>query len=148
MRLVIQRVSRASVYCGQETVGSIGKGYVVLLGVAEADTKDMVLRYIDKLIKLRIFSDDSGKTNLSINDVNGEILVVSQFTLYADCKKGNRPSFLGAGSPERANELYEFFINTLRERFNHVQCGRFGEYMEIELVNDGPFTLVWDSDWW
>lgn len=148
MRIVIQRVNHASVKVDGETIGSIGKGYLLLLGVAQGDTKEMVDRYVKKLSTLRIFADKEGKTNLSITDVGGEVLVVSQFTLYADCKKGNRPSFVKAGAPDFAEEMYEYFKAKCVETFGKVECGSFGTDMKVELENDGPFTILWDSDIW
>lgn len=148
MKLVIQRVNHAAVVVEGETIGQIGRGYLVLLGVGQGDTKDMVDRYVEKLYKLRIFPDDQGKTNCSIVDVGGQVLVVSQFTLYADCKKGNRPSFTQAGDPQQAEALYEYFLEACRSRFGHVEHGSFGADMKVSLENDGPFTVVWDSrDW-
>lgn len=148
MRIIIQRVNYASVRVEGQITGSIQKGYLVLLGVAQGDTKQMVDKYVDKLGKLRIFPDEQGKTNCSIQDVQGQVLVVSQFTLYADCKKGNRPSFIKAGSPVLAEELYEYFLEKCRENFGHVECGVFGADMKVSLENDGPFTIVWDSNEW
>lgn len=148
MRLVIQRVNHASVKVDGEVIGKIGKGFLIFLGVADGDTKEMVDKYVKKLQGLRIFEDVDGKTNLSIQDVGGEVLVVSQFTLYADCKKGNRPSFVKAGAPDFANELYEYFKQKCEEAFRKVECGSFGADMKIDLQNDGPFTILWDSDWW
>lgn len=148
MRLVIQRVNHASVKVDGEVIGKIGKGFLIFLGVADGDTKEMVDKYVKKLQGLRIFEDADGKTNLSIQDVGGEVLVVSQFTLYADCKKGNRPSFVRAGAPDFANELYEYFKQKCEEAFGKVECGSFGADMKIDLQNDGPFTILWDSDWW
>lgn len=148
MRLVIQRVNHASVTVDEQVIGKIGKGLLVFLGVADGDTKEMVDKYVKKLQGLRIFEDADGKTNLSIQDVGGEVLVVSQFTLYADCKKGNRPSFVKAGTPDFANELYEYFKQKCEEAFGKVECGSFGADMKIDLQNDGPFTILWDSDWW
>ena len=148
MKLVIQRVKSANVRVEDSVIGEIGCGLLVLLGVGEGDTREMVDKYVDKLIKLRIFSDADGKTNLSVADVGGEILVVSQFTLYADCKKGNRPSFVNAASPELAKELYEYFKQQVMVKYGSVECGEFGADMKVELINDGPFTIVWDSrDW-
>ena len=121
---------------------------MILLGVANGDTKEMVDRYVKKLSGLRIFEDADGKTNLSLADVGGELLVVSQFTLYADCKKGNRPSFVNAGAPDFANDMYEYFKEKCVETFGRVECGSFGADMKVELENDGPFTVLWDSDWW
>jgi D-tyrosyl-tRNA(Tyr) deacylase len=145
MRKVFQRVRRASVSVDGKIVGSIGSGYLVLLGVCGADDKSKVEKAVDKIHKLRIFPDKNGKTNLSINDVGGGILVVSQFTLYADCKKGNRPSFVNAAAPELAEGLYEYFIDCAKEKFDEVEHGVFGAYMQVELVNDGPFTIMLDD---
>lgn len=148
MRLVIQRVKKASVTIEGNVVGSIDKGLLIFLGVGEGDTRSMADKYVDKLAKLRIFEDENGKTNLDINDVNGKLMVVSQFTLYADCKKGNRPSFVHAAAPDIANELYEYFKEKCALKFGNVQSGQFGADMKVELINDGPFTVLWDSDWW
>ena len=148
MRILIQRVSHAEVKVSGRTTGSIGKGYLVFLGIADTDTKQMADKYVKKLSGLRIFEDSEGKTNLSIKDVGGEVLVVSQFTLYADCKKGNRPSFVHAGAPDMANELYEYFKDKCREAFGKVESGIFGADMKVSLENDGPFTIFWDSEWW
>lgn len=148
MRLVIQRVNRAAVRVDGEITGSIDKGFLVFLGVANGDTKEMVDKYVKKLGGLRIFTDDEGKINLSLKDVGGRVLVVSQFTLYADCKKGYRPSFTNAGAPDMANELYEYFKEQCIEVFGSVESGVFGADMKVELENDGPFTVLWDSDWW
>lgn len=148
MRLVIQRVNHASVTVDRERIGAIDRGLLIFLGIADGDTEDMVNKYVKKLSGLRIFEDENRKTNLSLTDVGGEILVVSQFTLYADCKKGNRPSFTRAGSPDFANQLYEYFKKQCTETFGRVECGSFGADMKIELENDGPFTILWDSDWW
>ena len=148
MRLVIQRVNHASVTVDGETIGRIGRGYLVLLGIGQGDTEEMADRYVEKLHKLRIFPDEQGKTNCSIDDVGGEVLVVSQFTLYADCRKGNRPSFTQAGEPQRAEALYTYFTEACRRRFGKVQHGSFGADMKVLLENDGPFTVIWDSrDW-
>ena len=148
MRMVIQRVNHASVTVDGQQIGRIGRGLLVFLGVADTDNKEMVDKYVKKLAGLRIFEDAEGKTNLSIADVGGEVLVVSQFTLYADCKKGNRPSFTKAGSPEFANELYEYFKEKCVETFGKVESGSFGADMKVDLENDGPFTVLWDSEWW
>lgn len=145
MRLVIQRVKEAKVTVEDQCVGSIGSGYLVLLGVGEQDTKEIVNRYVDKMLKMRIFADEDGKTNLSLQDVNGEVLVVSQFTLYADCRKGNRPSFTEAAGPQKANELYEYFLNCVKDRLGKVEAGVFGGDMQVSLINDGPFTIVLDE---
>ena len=146
MRFVIQRVQRASVTVDNEVIGKIGRGYMVLIGVCDADDEAVADKMVDKMIKLRINRDAEGKTNLSLADVDGELLLVSQFTLYANCKKGNRPSFVDAGSPDHANALYEYIIEKCRERVPVVQTGSFGEEMAVELLNDGPFTIILDSD--
>lgn len=146
--MVIQRVNHATVTVDGQQIGRIGRGLLVFLGVADTDNKEMVDKYVKKLAGLRIFEDAEGKTNLSIADVGGEVLVVSQFTLYADCKKGNRPSFTKAGSPEFANELYEYFKEKCVETFGKVESGSFGADMKVDLENDGPFTVLWDSEWW
>lgn len=148
MRLVIQRVKEARVVIDERISGEIKQGLLVFLGVGEGDTKEMVDKYVDKLLKLRIFADEAGKTNLSVQDVEGQILVVSQFTLYADCKKGNRPSFVKAASPDLAEELYEYFKKRVIECYGIVESGEFGADMKVELVNDGPFTILWDSQEW
>ena len=145
MKVVLQVVSRASVSVDGEVVGAIGKGFLLLLGVADSDTIQIADKMVDKICKLRIFHDENGKTNLSLADVGGELLVISQFTLYADCKKGNRPSFTKAGAPDRANELYEYFMKRCREYVDVVERGQFGADMKVELLNDGPFTLMLDS---
>ena len=146
MKFVIQRVTEAKVDIDGVTVGSIKKGYMVLIGVAQTDTKEIADKMIRKMIALRIFDDENGKTNLSLADVNGELLLVSQFTLYADCKKGNRPSFFRAGEPEMANEMYEYIVARCSEKVPHVGRGEFGALMQVSLVNDGPFTIVLDSE--
>ena len=148
MRIVIQRVNEACVEVDDSVVGKINKGLLVFLGVSTSDTKDDVDFYINKILKLRIFADAQGKTNLSVKDVNGEILVVSQFTLYANCKKGNRPSFTEAGNPQVANELYEYFKKRAEEELGavRVRSGIFGADMKVSLINDGPFTIVLNSD--
>ena len=148
MRFVVQRVTYASVTVDSQVIGKIGNGFVVLIGVADTDTREIADKMVKKLLGLRIFEDADGKTNLSIKDVDGEILVVSQFTLYADCKKGNRPSFVKAGAPDFANGLYEYFKEKCQEAFGKVECGSFGADMKVDLENDGPFTILWDSDWW
>ncbi len=141
MKLVIQRVTRASVTVEGSIVGEIGQGYLVLLGVGEEDTEEAARKLADKLVKLRIFSDENGKTNLSIKDVEGEVLVISQFTLYADCKK-NRPSFCHAGNPTLAEHLYEVFMEQLQPQVKRVAHGVFGAEMQVDLCNDGPFTVL------
>lgn len=145
MRFVIQRVTSADVSIDNKTVGSIGHGLLILFGACDTDTEEMLPKFADKIVKLRIFADAEGKTNLSINDVGGELLIVSQFTLYADCRKGNRPSFVHAGSPDAANLLYEKFVSLCRERVPKVETGVFGADMKVRLENDGPFTVVIDS---
>lgn len=146
MRLVIQRVSSASVKVDDKVVGAIDNGYMVLFGACEGDTKEIADKMLKKLVGLRIFADSEDKTNLSINDVGGSILLISQFTLYADCKKGNRPSFFKAGDPAKANELYEYAISELRNTYNiKTETGEFGAMMQVSLVNEGPFTVILDS---
>ena len=145
MRAVIQRVLRAGVTVDAEVVGRIKKGFMILLGVSDEDTRETAKKLADKICKLRIFEDENGKTNLSLADVGGELLVISQFTLYADCRKGNRPSFIKAGAPDEANRLYEYFMDCCREHVTVVERGQFGADMKVELVNDGPFTLMLDT---
>ena len=145
MKLVIQRVASASVTVDEAVVGKIGKGFLVLIGIANTDTKEIADKYLKKLLNLRIFEDENGKTNLSLKDVGGELLLVSQFTLYADCKKGNRPSFINAGAPDMANELYEYMIGACKKEIPVVEKGVFGAHMKVELLNDGPFTVVLDE---
>lgn len=145
MKFVIQRVTQASVTVDEECIGSIEKGFLVLIGVAEEDTKEIADKLIRKLLGLRIFEDENGKTNLSLADVNGSLLLVSQFTLYADCKKGNRPSFVKAGNPELANDLYEYIIDACKQEIAIVETGSFGADMKVSLLNDGPFTIILDS---
>lgn len=146
MRFVIQRVTEASVTIDGEISGKIGKGYLVLIGVADTDTKEIADKMIRKMIGLRIFEDEQGKTNLSLADVDGGLLLVSQFTLYANCKRGNRPNFIEAGKPDMANEMYEYIIEKCRESVDEVQTGEFGADMKVQLLNDGPFTILLDSD--
>ncbi|MDO4268412.1 MAG: D-aminoacyl-tRNA deacylase [Eubacteriales bacterium] len=146
MRAVLQRVSRASVKIDGEIQGQIGSGFLVLLGVSGTDTRAAADRMADKICRLRIFPDENGKTNLSLADVGGELLVISQFTLYADCHKGNRPSFIKAGPPDMAEELYEYFMERCRQHVSRVEHGSFGADMKVELLNDGPFTLVLEGD--
>lgn len=145
MKMVIQRVNSASVDIDGKTVGKIGKGYLMLLGVGEGDTGEIAEKMVDKLFRLRIFEDENGKTNLSAESVGVEILVVSQFTLYASCRKGNRPSFTDAAPPDLANRLYEKVIELCENRFSKTEHGEFGADMKVSLVNDGPFTVVLDS---
>ena len=146
MRALIQRVSEASVTIDGEVCGEIGNGYVILLGVGEGDTEAVAERLWNKILKLRINEDATGKTNVSIADTGGDVLVVSQFTLFANCKKGNRPSFTSAGAPDEANRLYEYFVELARRDISHVATGRFGAMMEVALVNRGPFTIWLASD--
>ena len=145
MKMVVQRVSSASVTVEDEICGEIDKGYLVLLGIGEGDNCEIAEKMVEKLFKLRIFEDANGKTNLSAADVNAEILVVSQFTLYANCRKGNRPSFTDAAAPHAASVLYEYVISLCKTRFSKTACGKFGEDMKVSLINDGPFTVVLDS---
>ena len=144
MKFLIQKVTHASVTVEEQVIGQIGKGFLVFIGVAEDDTTEIADKLIKKLLGLRIFEDAEGKTNLSLRDVNGSLLLVSQFTLYADCKKGNRPSFTKAGNPTLANDLYEYVIEKCRAEFP-VETGSFGADMKVELLNDGPFTIILDS---
>ncbi|MFI3207705.1 MAG: D-aminoacyl-tRNA deacylase [Eubacteriales bacterium] len=146
MKFVIQRVSEASVTVDNEIVGEIQKGYMVLIGVSDNDTKEVADKLIKKMIGLRIFEDGEGKTNISLADVSGSLLLISQFTLYANCKKGNRPSFFLAGNPDMAESLYEYIIEQCKQQVHNVQRGIFGANMNVSLVNDGPFTIVLDSD--
>lgn len=146
MKFVIQRVSEASVTVDHAVIGQIGKGFLVLIGIRDTDDEAVADKMIQKMIQLRIFEDENGKTNLSLADVGGELLLISQFTLYANCKKGNRPSFIEAGKPDKANALYEYIIAKCRERAVNVQTGKFGADMKVSLLNDGPFTILLDSD--
>jgi len=145
MKFVIQRVTSASVEVDEKIVGKIGKGFLVLIGIGKEDNEEIADKMIKKLIGMRIFEDENGKTNLSLNDVSGELLLISQFTLYADCKKGNRPSFINAGSPDEANRLYEYIISECKKEINVVEKGVFGADMKVSLLNDGPFTIILDS---
>ena len=142
MKIVLQRVSRASVTVDGKVTGEIGRGYVLLVGFGSEDNHDTLLPVVEKIKKLRLFPDEQGKANLSIADIRGEVLVISQFTLYADCRKGNRPSFVYAAAPALAEELYDEFVKTATPHFAKVACGVFGAIMQVELVNDGPFTIV------
>ncbi len=146
MRFVIQRVTESEVRVDNEVIGKIGKGFMVLVGVSDSDTKEIADKMIRKMLALRIFEDEQGKTNLSLDTVGGELLLISQFTLYANCKKGNRPSFIEAGAPDMAEEMYEYIIEKCKEQVEVVERGRFGADMKVSLVNDGPFTLILDSD--
>ena len=145
MKFLIQRVLEASVKVDGETVGSIGKGLLVFVGAGREDDRTAADKYLKKLLGLRIFEDENGKTNLSLKNVNGELLFVSQFTLYANCKKGNRPSFIEAGDPDTANELYEYIIREAAKSVPIVQHGIFGADMKVHLINDGPFTIILDK---
>ncbi|WP_417389261.1 D-aminoacyl-tRNA deacylase [Gimesia sp.] len=145
MRAVVQRVSRASVTVNGEITGEIEQGFLVLLGVEQDDTQDDVIYLAQKSAGLRVFEDADGKMNLALSDVNGKMLVVSQFTLLGDCRKGRRPSFVNAARPEQANELYQSFVAEVRGQGIEVETGRFQEHMDVELVNDGPITLLLDS---
>ena len=138
----MQRVNHANVTVDGNVIGAIKKGFLVFIGVSNEDTKEIADKYIKKLLGLRIFQDENGKTNLSLKDVNGELLLVSQFTLYADCSHGNRPSFTSAGKPELANELYEYIIAECKKLVEVVETGEFGADMKVALENDGPFTIV------
>lgn len=146
MRFVVQRVSESEVKVDGEVLGKIGKGFMVLIGVSNSDTKEIADKMIKKMLGLRIFEDENGKTNLSLETVGGELLLISQFTLYANCKKGNRPSFIEAGAPDMASEMYEYIISKCKEQVPVVERGRFGADMKVSLVNDGPFTIILDSD--
>ena len=145
MRFVIQRVSHAQVTIDGQVRGSIQKGYMVLIGIGQEDTEALADRMIAKMLDLRIFEDADGKSNLSLRDVAGALLLISQFTLYADCKKGKRPSFFKAGEPHMANDLYEYIIRKCKEEVRDVERGEFGAMMHVELLNEGPFTIILDS---
>lgn len=146
MRFVIQRVTHADVKVDGATIGAIEKGFMVLIGVADSDTKEIADKMVKKMIGLRIFEDENGKTNLSLDAVGGSLLLISQFTLYANCKKGNRPSFIEAGGPQMAEEMYEYIIAKCKESVPVVEKGSFGADMKVSLTNDGPFTIILDSD--
>lgn len=145
MKFVIQRVAHASVTVDQEVLGKIGKGFMVLIGIEDSDTEAVADKMISKMLGLRIFEDGEGKMNLSLKDVGGSLLLISQFTLYADCRKGNRPSFTKAGKPDMAKRMYEYIIQKSREQTGQVEQGRFGADMKVDLRNDGPVTIVLDS---
>lgn len=145
MRFVIQRVSHAQITIDGQVRGSIQKGYMVLIGIGQEDTEALADRMIAKMLDLRIFEDADGKSNLSLRDVDGALLLISQFTLYADCKKGKRPSFFKAGEPHMANDLYEYIIRKCKEEVRDVERGEFGAMMHVELLNEGPFTIILDS---
>lgn len=146
MKIVLQRVKKAKVIIGSKINGQIEKGYLLLVGIGKDDTEETAIHMIEKIKKLRLFEDENGKTNLSLEQVNGNILVVSQFTLYADCKKGTRPSFADAAPPDIAQGLYNFFLSYCKEVFGDVQHGEFGADMQVELLNDGPFTIYLESE--
>lgn len=146
MKLVIQRVNHASVKVDGNLVGAIHKGFLVFIGVGANDTKEKADKFLKKMIGLRIFEDENGKTNLSLKDVNGELLMISQFTLYANCKKGNRPSFIEAGAPDMANDLYEYMLEEAKKQVPVVEKGIFGADMKVSLENDGPFTIILDDE--
>ena len=146
MRFVVQRVTESEVKVDGEVLGKIGKGFMVLIGVSNTDTKEIADKMIKKMIGLRIFEDENGKTNLSLDSVGGELLLISQFTLYANCKKGNRPSFIEAGAPDMASDMYEYIIAKCKEQVPVVERGQFGADMKVSLINDGPFTIILDSD--
>ena len=146
MKMVIQRVDEASVTVNGSVCGKIEKGFLVLLGVGHGDSEAIADKMIKKMMGLRIFSDENGKTNLSLKDVGGNLLIISQFTLYADCKHGYRPSFTEAGAPDEAERLYEYVLSECRKEFPDLQHGRFGEHMDVKLQNNGPFTILLDSE--
>ena len=146
MKFMIQRVLESQVAVEGQVIGQIGKGFLVLIGVGQNDTKEIADKLVKKMTGLRIFEDGNGKTNLSLADVGGELLLVSQFTLYANCKKGNRPSFTDAGSPDLAEELYMYIVDKCKESVPVVKTGSFGADMKVSLVNDGPFTIILDSE--
>ena len=146
MRCLVQRVLSASVTISGETIGNIEKGYLILLGVNNMDTEAVADKLLKKILDARLFEDENGKTNLSIRDISGSLLIVSQFTLYADTKKGNRPSFIQAGDPAHAKALYEYFLAKAKEAGIPTAHGEFGSDMKVSLINDGPFTIMYDSD--
>lgn len=146
MRAVLQRVTQAQVVVEGETIGSIGRGLLIFLGVGHEDNEAVAEKLWNKISRLRIFDDAEGKTNLSLADVSGDVLIVSQFTLYANCRRGNRPSFTDAGSPDQARNLYEWFVERARQDVAQVETGQFAADMKVSLTNDGPFTIVLDTD--
>ncbi|MCM1235717.1 MAG: D-aminoacyl-tRNA deacylase [Ruminococcus flavefaciens] len=146
MKFLIQRVEKADVKVDSNIIGSIGKGFLVFVGINQSDTTQIADKMVHKLLNLRIFRDDNGKTNLNLMSVDGGLLIISQFTLYADCKHGNRPSFINAGNPDMANNLYEYIITKCKETVKNVQHGEFGADMTVSLINEGPFTIMLDSD--
>ena len=145
MKLVIQRVNKASVSIDGAEYSSIEKGFLVFVVISDTDTKEIADKYIRKMVGLRIFEDEEGKTNLSLRDVGGAVLMVSQFTLYANCRKGNRPSFIGAGKPDTAEALYNYMVEKTKEYVAEVKTGVFGAHMKVALENDGPFTILLDE---
>lgn len=146
MKFVIQRVTNASCMADNKITGEISQGFLVFIGISDTDTREIADKMVRKLLGLRIFEDAQGKTNLSLNDVKGGLLLISQFTLYADCRKGNRPSFINAGKPDAAKALYEYIIDCCKQQIPIVECGIFGADMKISLLNDGPFTIILDSN--
>lgn len=146
MRFVVQRVSHASVTIDGSVKGAIGNGFMVLIGIGQQDHERIADKMIQKLLNLRIFEDENGKTNLGLREVGGGLLLISQFTLYADCKHGNRPSFIRSGAPEMASRLYDYIVAGCRKEIGQVECGEFGADMKVELLNDGPFTILLDSE--
>lgn len=142
MRLIVQRVSNAQVFVDDKVTGKIDKGFMVLIGITHSDTRETADYLVKKLCNLRVFEDENNKMNLSIKDVDGELLIVSQFTLYADCNGGNRPSFVNSAKPDVANELYEYFVGECRKCIRKVETGVFGAHMKVELLNDGPVTIA------
>lgn len=145
MKIVLQRVAKAAVSVEGQVIGKINQGFLLLVGISHTDNEKVADKMMDKICRLRIFEDEQGKTNCSLADTGGQVLVISQFTLYADCRKGNRPGFTNAGSPDMAEALYNYMVQGFKERLPVVEQGSFGAKMEVELVNDGPFTLVLDS---
>ncbi len=148
MKAVVQRVSQASVSVDGQVIGSCGKGFLVLLGVLPEDTKETADLMLQKIVKLRVFCDENGKMNLSVKDVDGELLIISQFTLMANCRHGNRPDFFGAAAPAIAEPLYNYFTERAAEEVRHVGHGQFGADMQVSLINDGPVTIILDTDIW
>ncbi len=146
MRFIVQRVAHASVTIDGNVEGAIDNGFMVLIGIRDDDTKEIADKMVDKLIKLRIFEDENGKSNIDLDAVGGGLLLISQFTLYADCKKGNRPSYIRAAKPDLAIPLYDYIVDECKKRVSKVETGVFGADMKVELLNDGPFTIVLDSD--
>lgn len=146
MRIVLQRVKYATVKVDGELCGKTDGGYMLLFGAGQGDTEEIARKLGDKVANMRIFADENDKINLSLSDVGGTLLVVPQFTLYADCRKGNRPNFIQAAKPDEANRLYEYFVEYMREKGFHVETGSFGADMKVELLNDGPFTIILDSE--